>query len=109
MTTTGMSHWAQKANPDRWFESDLCAASARKLNVMLSALQCGHVITRTDMNTSQESIVLDDRRISEALAMKDSFRIQRLIDLYRASYDKDAFVATLMVRLMMEHDRRVLD
>lgn len=60
------------------------------------------------MNTSQKSIVLDDQRISEALATKDSFRLQRLIDLYRGSYDKDAFVATLAVKLMLEHDRRLL-
>jgi len=60
------------------------------------------------MNTSQKSIVLDDRRITEALAMKDSFRLQRLVDLYRASYDKDSFVGALAVRLMLEHDRRAL-
>lgn len=60
------------------------------------------------MKTSQNSIVLDDRHISEALAAKDSYRLHRLIDLYRGSYDKDAFVATLMTKLMMEHDRRAL-
>jgi len=75
---------------------------------MLSALQCGHVITITDMNTPQKSIVVNDQRITEALATKDSFRLERLIDLYRGSYDKDAFVATLATRLMLEHDRRVL-
>ncbi len=60
------------------------------------------------MNTPQRSIVLDDQRITEALATKDSFRIQRLIDLYRTSYDKDAFVTALIAKLMLEHDRRAL-
>lgn len=60
------------------------------------------------MNTSQKSIVLDDQRITEVLTTKDSFRLQRLVDLYRTSYDKDAFVATLAIKLMLEHDRRAL-
>lgn len=60
------------------------------------------------MSSLQESIVLDDQHISAALATKDSFRLQRLVDLYRASYDKDAFVMALMAKLMLEHDRRVL-
>lgn len=38
----------------------------------------------------------------------DSFRLQRLADLYEASYDKDAFVAILSTRLLMEHDRLTL-
>ena len=60
------------------------------------------------MNSSQIPIVLDDQSISEALAAPDSFRLQRLIDLYRTSYDKDAFVATLAVRAMLEHDQKKL-
>lgn len=75
---------------------------------MFSAPQCGHVITITDMNTSHQSIVLDDRRISEVLEAGDSFRLPRLLDLYRTSYDKDAFVATLAVRVMLEHDQKKL-
>lgn len=60
------------------------------------------------MDIPQRSIVLDDQRITEALATNDSFRLQQLIGLYRTSYDKDAFVAALIAKLMLEHDRRAL-
>lgn len=38
----------------------------------------------------------------------DSYRLQRLTDLYSASYDRDAFVAVLSTRLLLEHDRLTL-
>lgn len=38
----------------------------------------------------------------------DSFRLQRLADLYQSSYDKETFVAILSTRLLLEHDRLAL-
>ena len=75
---------------------------------MFSAAQCGHVITITDMKNALSSIFIDDQQISAALNANDSFRLQRLSDLYRGSYDKEAFVAAMAAKLLMEHDRRLL-
>lgn len=59
------------------------------------------------MNTLP-SIVDADRQIVSVLGEQDTFRLERLLGLYQSSSDKDCFVATLMTRLMLEHDRRAL-
>ena len=53
-------------------------------------------------------IVDADRQIASVLDERGSFRLERLMTLYQGAYDKDCFVATLMTRLMLEHDRRAL-
>lgn len=60
------------------------------------------------MSNTLKSIVLVDRDISAVLDSGDSYRLQRLTDLYNASYDKEAFVAILSTRLLVEHDRLAL-
>ncbi|PIG08776.1 hypothetical protein [Comamonas sp. 26] len=59
------------------------------------------------MNTLN-SIVTDDNAISDVLNSDGGFKLQQLVDLYRTAPDRDAFICTLCMRLLLEHQQRVL-
>lgn len=58
------------------------------------------------MNNTLSRIVSDDQAITETLEGPEGVRLQRLVDLYRTSGDRDAFVYTLAARTMLEHQQR---
>jgi len=54
------------------------------------------------------SIVIDDNAISAVLNSDGGFKLQQLVDLYRTAPDRDAFICTLCLRLLLEHQRHPL-
>jgi len=51
-------------------------------------------------------LLMQGQRIDEILAARDSYTANRLVTQYHTSNDKEAFIAALIGRLLLEISRR---